>query len=126
MTATGTFLVCYQSAKSMPGAPVLKLSLVVDAVNKMASGTATVTQATNPPLNETLHVSGPVVTMTVMPNVTHYLLNLASPQVLGPQLQAPTVVGSDWASGTSHVTLWTDTTRGTLTFETAVEKVTCS
>lgn len=124
--SVGTFLVCYESSDVKPGSPVLKLSLVVDTVNKMASGTATVTQATNPPLNETLHVSGPVVTMTVMPNITHFLLNLASPQLAGPQIKVPTVVSSDWAGGTSHVTLWTDTTRGTLAFETAVAKVACS
>ncbi|CAA7614251.1 hypothetical protein MTBLM5_130014 [Magnetospirillum sp. LM-5] len=118
----GTFLVSYVSSETMPGGCVLSMQLVVDTVHKTASGIATVTQATNPPLDVRMPVSGPVITMTVMPNNTHFRMDLQSQSgMVGRNLSVMAVVGEDWQTGVANVHLFTDTAQGTISFTTPIK-----
>jgi hypothetical protein len=120
----GTFLVSYTSAETIPGGYVLNMRLVVDVVNKTASGLAQVTQATNPPLDVQLPVQGPVIDMTVMPNTTYHRMNLESPGgMLGRHLTVTSVVGDNWQTGTANVQLFLDTPQGTVHFTTPIKSV---
>jgi hypothetical protein len=124
MAQTGTFIVSYESADQPLGARSLRLDLIVDMVHAIASGTAEVTQAVNPPLNVKLPVQGPVITMTVMPNITHYQLKLSSPQMPGRHIDVTAVVESDWQTGKAHVVLWLDTPSGLIDFATNIKTAT--
>lgn len=120
--SVGTFLVSYVSAETMPGGYVLSMQLVVDVVHKTASGIASVTQATNPPLDVRMPVQGPVIDMTVMPKTTYHRMNLESPSgMLGRNLSVTTVVGENWQAGTANVVLFTDTPQGTISFTTPIK-----
>lgn len=123
MAETGTFIVSYESKDQLAGAPILHLDLVVDMVHAIASGTAQVTQAINPPLNVKLSVQGPVITMTVMPKVTHYQLKLSSTQMPGRHIDVMAVVEGDWKTGNAHVVLWLDTPAAPIDFATNIKVV---
>lgn len=118
----GTFIVSYESANVLAGGYSLGLNLVIDAANKKAAGLASVTQATNPPLDVKLPVHGTVTDMTVMPKSTHHLVALeSSDKLLGRRIEVRLVTADDWQTGTANVTLFLDTAAGVVQFTTEVK-----
>lgn len=107
----GLFLACYQVGGNMPGATAVNLHLAVNTPAQTVSGMGQITQATNPPLNETSQVDGSYSVMTVMPQNTHIQVRLTGyppvnwpPQAgIGPVIPANLdmimVLSKDWKSG---------------------------
>ena len=124
---TGLFHACYGISSGLAGGYALNLNLVVDTVSKKASGMAAASQGgvRNAPTYN-FQVTGDVITMTVMPNVTHYLVALQSPTVPGRHLTVNMVMASDWKSGSGEVSLWLDTPSGAVQFNGTVTPETCS
>lgn len=122
--ASGTFLVSYESVGTLAGGYALGLNLVIDVVQHKAGGIASVTQATNPPLDVKLPVHGTVTDMTVMPKNTHHLVALqSSDKLLGRHIEVRLVTADDWQTGTANVTLFLDTPQGVVHFTTEVKTV---
>ena len=102
----GLFPLAYRIGTGLPGAPSLNLNLLVFSPEQQLTGTAAVTQATNPPLNLDVDVWGEYSYLAVVGS-TKILLNLQGNQG-GPgsnsiiTFKAQLVVGSDWKDGVAH------------------------
>lgn len=122
--AEGLFKVVYQGSSAPAGGYNLTLDLAVDTAHNVATGRATVTQATNPPLEVVLPVRGIVTDMTVMnPTQTYHLVTLESPNLPGRHIDVRLVTAPDWKSGTAAVTLFLDTPDGLKQFVAQVKAV---
>ncbi|KVO07885.1 hypothetical protein WJ69_01045 [Burkholderia ubonensis] len=104
-TLAGLFPVAYVIGTEMPGAPTLRLALLVDTPERSLVGTATVTQAVNPPVDFHADVWGDFTYMALMPPVnTRILVTLqgndggpTSNSVVTFKLQL--VLENDWQRG---------------------------
>ncbi|MBN3788022.1 DUF1842 domain-containing protein [Burkholderia sp. Ac-20353] len=102
---TGLFPAGYVIGTGLPGAPTLRLALLVDTPERSVVGTATVTQAVNPPVEFDADVWGTYTYMALMPPVnTRILVTLqgnqggpASNSIVTFRLQL--VLENDWQSG---------------------------
>lgn len=122
--AEGLFKVVYQGSTAPAGGLNLTLNLAVDTVRDTATGEASVTQATNPPLEVTLPVSGTVTNMTVMnPTRTYHLVKLDSPAMPGRHIDVRLVAEPDWKAGEAEVILFLDTAEGVKQFHVPVKAV---
>lgn len=123
---TGLFHACYGISSGLAGGYALNLNLVVDTVSNKASGMAKATQGgVQGAPTYTFQVTGDVIAMTVMPNVTHYLVVLQSASMPGRHLDVRMVMASDWQSGNANVSLWLDTPNGAVQFSGPVAPTTC-
>lgn len=99
------FPLSYRIGTSAPGAQTLQLNLTVFSPEKTVNGTATVTQAINPPLDLHSDVWGEYTYLTVMaPGVSKILItvkgNHGGPHSNSPiNLNLRLVVGEDWKHG---------------------------
>jgi hypothetical protein len=99
------------------------LSLVLLITDNAVAGHATVTQATNPPLNVNVPVAGTISAMTVMPNNTHYLLVLNQPSGwVGRTVNVRAVLDATLETGTANVSVFLDTPSGTREFTTQIKQ----
>jgi hypothetical protein len=111
---TGLFPVCYEIGGNMPGAPLLKVSLMVYTPGKAVSGYGIITQATNPPLKIETKLHGDFTYMTVMPKNVHILVVCTGypviqwpahggiGPVIPPNVNLRMVLTEDWKSGTAN------------------------
>ncbi|WP_347905371.1 DUF1842 domain-containing protein [Pseudomonas purpurea] len=106
--AVGLFPLCYRIGTSAAGAQNLALNLLVFTPEQTVSGTAAITQATNPPLDVHSDVWGEYTYLTVMkPGVSKILITAQGNQggsgsnsVVNFKLHM--VVGSDWKEGVAN------------------------
>jgi len=104
----GLFPLSYRIGTSAPGAQSLTLNLLVFTPEQTVSGTAFVTQATNPPLELQSDVWGEYTYMTVMSPAVSKILITAQGNHGGPGSNSPVnfklqlVVGSDWKEGVAN------------------------
>lgn len=63
----GLFLVRYDIATGLPGAPKLTLALTVNTVDRTMNGAARLTQAVSPPLDLRMNVHGTYVSLPLPP-----------------------------------------------------------
>jgi hypothetical protein len=104
----GLFPVCYRIGTGAPGAQTLSLNLLVSTPQHEVSGTAAITQATNPPLDVHADVWGEYTYMTVMsPGVSKILITAqgnhggrGSNSILSFKLHL--VVGTEWKDGVAN------------------------
>lgn len=114
--------VCYVNTTTLEGGYSLKLVLLI--TDNAVAGHASVTQATNPPLNVSLPVAGTISAMTVMPNNTHYLLVLNQPAGwVGQAVNVRAVLAGDMQTGTANVSVFLDTPSGSREFTTEIKSV---
>jgi Domain of unknown function (DUF1842)/Domain of unknown function (DUF1843) len=104
---TGLFPVGYVIGSGMPGAPTLHLALLVDTPSSSIVGTATITQAINPPLDFHVDAWGRFSYMALMPpSNTRILVTLEGNQG-GPRSNSAIsfklylVLNNDWQTGTA-------------------------
>lgn len=122
--AEGLFKVVYQGSTAPAGGFNVVLPLTVDTVRHTVTGEVTITQATNPPLEITLPVSGTFTDMTVMnPTRTYHLIKLQSPAVPGRHVDLRMVAEPDWKSGDADVVLFLDTADGVKRFQVPMKAV---
>ncbi|EJM17212.1 Protein of unknown function (DUF1842) [Pseudomonas sp. GM18] len=104
----GLFPLCYRIGTSAPGAQSLALNLLVFTPEQTVSGTATITQATNPPLDVHSDVWGEYTYLTVMSPGVSKILITAQGNNGGPgsnsivNFKLHLVVGSDWREGVAN------------------------
>ncbi|WP_103068520.1 DUF1842 domain-containing protein [Aquimarina sediminis] len=115
----GLFHVTYEVTIGTPeqtivGATSLFLSLAVYTPDRSVSGIAKITQAVNPPLNQSSKINGEYTYLTVMPNNSHILvtatgfpnLNWNPKWGIGPQLQPNfelrMILEDDWQTGRAN------------------------
>lgn len=99
-TMVGLSHQCYQS-EGPPGAATLRLDLAVNWPKHTVSGTAEVSQATNPPLRQEFSVQGDWFYMATMES-TSLGVNFATPatDLLGaPHLSGRMVLDAEWQAG---------------------------
>ncbi|TMU71836.1 DUF1842 domain-containing protein [Pseudomonas fluorescens] len=104
----GLFPVCYRIGTGASGAQSLSLNLLVSTPQHEVSGTAAITQATNPPLDVHADVWGKYTYMTVMsPGVSKILITAqgnhggpGSNSIIGFKLHL--VVDTDWKDGVAN------------------------
>lgn len=104
----GLFPLCYRIGTSAAGAQNLALNLLVFTPDQTVSGTAEITQATNPPLDVHSDVWGEYTYLTVMsPGVSKILITAqgnhggpGSNSIVNFKLQL--VVGTDWKEGVAN------------------------
>jgi hypothetical protein len=76
-TPAGLFLLRLHTARIIPGAPYLVLTLSVDTPTNKVTGHVSVTQATSPPLDVQGHVTGDLIHEFVLPPAkSHQRINL--------------------------------------------------
>ncbi|WP_353571134.1 DUF1842 domain-containing protein [Candidatus Albibeggiatoa sp. nov. BB20] len=107
------FPVCYEISNNVPGAPVLRLDLLVNAPNSTITGYAKVSQAIQaPPVESKLR--GEYVVHTLFPNVSQIKFVIATGYpninwpsglrrdiVIFPNLELNMVLHNGWQSGTA-------------------------
>lgn len=104
----GLFPVSYRIGTGLPGAQSLSLSLLVSTPDKHVTGTAAITQATNPPLDIDSDVWGEYTYMTVMKPAVSKILITAQGNHGGPgsnsivNFKIHLVVGEDWREGVAN------------------------
>lgn len=109
----GLFPVNYLIGTGAAGAPVFRLSLLVNAPDKTVNGMGRISQATNPPLDVRSNVNGTYTYMATMENVNILVVATGYPAVdwpahsgvgpaLLPNLHLRMVLAGDWASGTAY------------------------
>ncbi|KPA90213.1 MULTISPECIES: DUF1842 domain-containing protein [Pseudomonas] len=106
----GLFPLAYRIGTGLAGAPGVNLNLLAFSPEQRLTGTAAVTQATNPPLNLDVDVWGEYSYLTVMqPGVSKILLSVqgnhggqGSNSIIS--FKAHLVVGSDWKEGVANYT----------------------
>lgn len=115
----GLFHVTYKVTIGAPdqpieGATTLFLSLAVYTPDRSVSGIAKISQAINPPLNQSSKVNGEYTYLTVMPSNSHILvtatgfpnLNWNPKWGIGPQLlpnfELRMVLEDDWQTGRAN------------------------
>ncbi|UQS17695.1 DUF1842 domain-containing protein [Pseudomonas sp. HS6] len=104
----GLFPVSYRIGTGLPGAQSLLLNLLVSTPQHEVSGGATVTQATNPPLDIHSDVWGEYTYLTVMkPGVSKILITAegnhgghGSNSIINFKIRL--VVGTDWKEGVAN------------------------
>jgi hypothetical protein len=104
----GLFPLSYRIGTSAPGAQSLALNILVFTPDETVSGTAAITQATNPPLDVHSDVWGEYTYLTVMsPGVSKILITAqgnhggpGSNSIVNFKLQL--VVGTDWKEGVAN------------------------
>lgn len=108
----GLFPLAYRIGTSAPGAQSLALNLLVFTPEETVSGTAAITQATNPPLDVHSDVWGEYTYLTVMsPGVSKILITAQGNQG-GPgsnsivNFKIQLVVGTDWKDGIANYTYY--------------------
>ncbi|GAB2896064.1 DUF1842 domain-containing protein [Paraburkholderia jirisanensis] len=113
---TGLFPVGYVIGSGMPGAPTLHLALLVDTPASSVVGTASITQAINPPLDFHVDAWGRFSYMALMPpSKTRILVTLEGNQG-GPKSNSPVsfklylVLNSDWQTGTASYSYFSNGT----------------
>lgn len=103
-----------------PGAPVVKLSLLVYTPRQEVTGHAEVTQAINPPLDLKSHVHGNLIHETVMGPGSKILIKLLGwPEIVWPPKGGVGPVIPENFS--AQVLLEPDYNSGTITFEYRTE-----
>ncbi|AXF23945.1 hypothetical protein CUJ89_26640 [Burkholderia pyrrocinia] len=104
-TRTGLFPAGYLIGTAMPGAPTLRLALLVDTPERSVVGTATITQAVNPPVEFHADVWGNYTYMALMPPVNTRILVTLQGNDGGPNANSIVtfrlhlVLENDWQSG---------------------------
>ncbi|MFJ4194185.1 DUF1842 domain-containing protein [Pseudomonas sp. NPDC089534] len=104
----GLFPVCYRIGTGQPGAQSLALNLLVSTPQQEVTGTAAVTQATNPPLDVHSDVWGEYTYLTVMKPGISKILITAQGNHGGPgsnsivNFRVHLVVGTDWKEGVAN------------------------
>lgn len=101
----GLFPVSYLIGNNQPGAPRLQLDLLVYTPDRSVNGHATITQATNPPLDLNLDVWGSYSYLTVQPPSEGKILltvrgNHGGPHANSPeQFELRALLDQDWQKG---------------------------
>lgn len=110
---TGLFIGSWQVGTMLPGAPLLTVHLTFAAPSGSVSGIGQITQAVNPPLDQTSRLDGDYTYLTVMPDTSHILITATGyPAVSWPahggtgpiipaNLQLRMVLDADWQRGTA-------------------------
>ncbi|HEX4551114.1 DUF1842 domain-containing protein [Pseudomonas sp.] len=104
----GLFPVSYRIGTGAPGAQSLTLNLLVSTPDTKVNGTAAITQATNPPLDEHSDVWGEYTYLTVMSPGVSKILVTAQGNHGGPgansiiNFDVRLVVGTDWREGVAN------------------------
>ncbi|AOI72637.1 DUF1842 domain-containing protein [Burkholderia ubonensis] len=104
-TLAGLFPVAYVIGTEAPGAPTLRLALLVDTPERSVVGTATVTQAVNPPVEFHADVWGNYTYMALMPPANTRILVTLQGNDGGPNsnsvvtFKLQLVLESDWQRG---------------------------
>jgi len=104
----GLFPLAYRIGTSAPGAQSLAFNLLVFTPEETVSGTATITQATNPPLDIHSDVWGEYTYLTVMSPGVSKILITAQGNHGGPgsnsivNFKIRLVVGTDWKDGVAN------------------------
>ncbi|AXV69551.1 DUF1842 domain-containing protein [Ralstonia pseudosolanacearum] len=112
--AVGLFPVSYVVGTGLPGAPTLRLNLLVDTPRRKVVGNATVTQAVSPPLDLHVDVWGEFTYMALMPPHGTRILVTVQGNSGGPTSNAMTtfrlymVVGADWQAGIASYSYWSN------------------
>ncbi len=104
----GLFPLAYRIGTGQPGAQSLALNLLVFTPEETVSGTASITQATNPPLDVHSDVWGEYTYLTVMsPGVSKILIvgqgnhgGTGSNSIVNFKIRL--VVGTDWKEGVAN------------------------
>jgi len=112
----GVFLGKWTIGEPKPGAKLVHLQVIVDVVNKRITGTATLTQAVNPPLDHPFQVSGLYHDITIPGGVAH-AFSLRTP--VTPLFGAPSIeiigdFANDWQKGVATVHYAIGSTFGSL------------
>lgn len=98
----GSFLGKWIIAEAIPGAVLLHLqALVTVAPVRKVNGRVRMTQATNPPLDVDIDVSGKFCNLTIADGKRHVvsLQNVPSPLFGAPSLDIVMVMEDDWKTG---------------------------
>ena len=114
-TAVGAFHAKWTVGNPVPGAPMLQIDAVVVTPTQTVCGIARLTQATNPPLDVQINISGSFIDVTEK-NTTHFVNLTTTPtQLVGtPYLQLALVLGTDWKTGTASCRYVCGSTTGQL------------
>jgi len=113
-TRIGLFPVGYVIGTGMAGAPTLRLALLVDTPEQKVVGTASITQAVNPPLQFHADVWGEYTYMAVMPPVNTRILVTLQGNEGGPGSNSIITFGlhlvleHDWQSGVASYRYFSD------------------
>jgi hypothetical protein len=108
----GLFPVRYLIGTRMAGAPTLQLNLVVDTPERCVVGTASITQAVNPPLDFHADTWGNFSYLAVMPPVNTRILVTTQGNSGGPSSNSMVtfklrlLLESDWQKGVATYEYW--------------------
>lgn len=106
----GLFPVNYLIGTELPGAPTLRLSLLVNTPDKRVNGWGRITQAVNPPVDIRTHAHGTYTYMATMKDNHILVVASGTPAADGPpqagvalllNFELRMVLADDWASGTA-------------------------
>lgn len=110
----GLFPARYVIGTGMPGAPTLTLGLLVNTPERRIVGTASITQAVNPPLDFHADTWGTFTYMALMPPAPTRILVALEGNAGGPTsntlvtFRLHLVLNSDWAAGVASYSYWSD------------------
>ena len=107
----GLFPACLEIGGAKPGAPLFRVSLLVNMPAETVTGSGQITQAVSPPLDIRIELKGNLIIATVMGPVVHYIVDaIGSPPVIGWSPSPPAnvhlkmVLEGDWKKGVADYT----------------------
>lgn len=107
---TGLFIQSYQITTGLVGSPTFQVHLAVNTPQSTITGQGVISNTSiHPPMEMYSNLSGDYSYMTVMPNVSHILVNIkgfGSPSPIMPlevqNVKLTMVLDSDWLTGTAN------------------------